>query len=133
MVKKNGKCKFGSKDTDTNSSGNSDNLDDMSSSSDSNLNCNSSSSLESNSSDENSLEDECISTAGMEEASIAEGASSYAKSVEDSDKKWTTIHKQNVQGMLNETADFRNLYDIRKHLWSRQGGLRFTFFIPSWC
>ncbi len=51
----------------------------------------------------------------METDSIAGDTDSNMESEEDSNKKWTTMHKEDVQGMSNETAGFQNHYDIKKH------------------
>ncbi len=47
--------------------------------------------------------------------------------MKDSDKKWTTMHKEDVQSMFNKTVGFQNHHDITKHFWS-QGELQFQVY-----
>ncbi len=119
----NGKCKFEGNKTDSESSENMDDLEDTSLDSDSDLSDSSDSSLESGLSEDESSDYESASTAGTDEESTTNGNDSSKESEKASDKKWTTMHKEDLQGMLNETAGFQNHYEIMKHFWSRQGEL----------
>ncbi len=125
VINDNGKRKPTGDETGSDSDGSMDDSDDTSLEDDSDLSSSSGSSLESDSSEDDSSDEESISTVGTDDKSVSNGSGSNTESMKNSDKKWTTMHKEDVQGMLNETAGFRNHYDIKKHFWSRQGELQF--------
>ncbi len=111
----NGKQKSTGDETESDSDRNADDSDETSLEDDSDSSSSSGSSSESNSSEDDSSDEESISTVGTDDKSVSNGSGSNTGSMKNSDKKWTTMHKEDVQGMLNEMAGFRNHYDIKKH------------------
>ncbi len=121
----NGKQKCHNGDAEINYVGNMKDPDDTFSSSESDSSDSAILSLESKSLYRDTLDDKSVSNMETEKTSVMATASNNGKSSKKSDKKWTIMQKEDVQGMLYETAGFQNHYNIKMHFWSRQGGLRF--------
>ncbi len=99
-------------------------LDDESSSAGSNSSSDSENSLDGKSTDSDSSDDDSVASNDVELDPPESSQISNGTSKEVSDKRWTTMHKEDVQSMLNETAGFKNHYEILKHFWSGQGELK---------